>query len=82
MPYGHLCCLLLLNPIAVTPTHAGKVCLSLLGTWSGEPWDPQHSNLSQLLISILAFIFTTEPLRNEPGLENSGEKAIQVRAGM
>ena len=55
------------------------MCLSLLGTWSGEPWDPQHSNLSQLLISILAFIFTTEPLRNEPGLETSGDKAVQVR---
>jgi ubiquitin-protein ligase len=54
----------------------GKVCLSLLGTWSGEPWDPKHSNLSQLLISILAFIFTMEPLRNEPGLEGSPEAAI------
>lgn len=54
----------------------GKVCLSLLGTWNGEPWDPAHSNLSQLLLSILAFIFTTEPLRNEPGLESSHEKSV------
>lgn len=53
------------------------MCLSLLGTWSGEPWDPAHSNLSQLLISILAFIFTTEPLCNEPGLEGSGPRALQ-----
>jgi len=48
-----------------------------LGTWSGEPWDPAHSNLSQLLISILAFIFTTEPLKNEPGLEASPAKALK-----
>lgn len=54
----------------------GKVCLSLLGTWSGEPWDPAHSNLSQLLLSILAFIFTTEPLRNEPGLEGTAERSV------
>ena len=53
------------------------MCLSLLGTWSGEPWDPAHSNLSQLLISILAFIFTTEPLKNEPGLEGSSAKALK-----
>lgn len=58
--------------------HNGKVCLSLLGTWAGEPWDPAHSNLSQLLISILAFIFTTEPLRNEPGLEASSDKTVAL----
>lgn len=33
----------------------GKVCLSLLGTWSGhgvELWSPITSNLLQLLVSI------------------------------
>lgn len=33
----------------------GKVCLSLLGTWSGhgvELWSPKDSNLLQLLVSI------------------------------
>jgi len=26
----------------------GKVCLSLLGTWSGPSWDPTHSTLLQV----------------------------------
>ena len=26
----------------------GKVCLSLLGTWSGPSWDPAHSTLLQV----------------------------------
>ncbi|EWM26162.1 ubiquitin conjugating enzyme family protein, partial [Nannochloropsis gaditana] len=60
------------------PPPLALVCLSLLGTWSGEPWDPAHSNLSQLFISILAFIFTTEPLRNEPGLEASSPATVAL----
>jgi hypothetical protein len=60
------------------PLSQALVCLSLLGTWSGEPWDPAHSNLSQLFISILAFIFTTEPLRNEPGLEASSPATVAL----
>jgi ubiquitin-protein ligase len=32
--------------------NCGKVCLSLLGTWSGPSWDPQVSTLLQVLISI------------------------------
>lgn len=27
---------------------SGKVCLSLLGTWSGEKWIPGHSTLMQV----------------------------------
>lgn len=30
----------------------GKVCLSLLGTWSGPSWDPKVSTLLQVLVSI------------------------------
>ena len=40
--------------------NCGKVCLSLLGTWSGgqgEQWDPNVSSLLQVLISIQALIF-------------------------
>ncbi|KXT18866.1 hypothetical protein AC579_3557 [Pseudocercospora musae] len=54
----------------------GKVCLSLLGTWSGEPWDPKQSTLLQVLVSIQAMIFCDNPWQNEPGREtmpNSGE---------
>lgn len=39
----------------------GKVCLSLLGTWEGPGWDPDHSTLLQVLVSIQAFIFCERP---------------------
>ena len=48
----------------------GKVCLSLLGTWSGEPWMPQKSTLLQVLVSILAMIFVSKPYFNEPGYQS------------
>ncbi|KAF7191160.1 putative ubiquitin-conjugating enzyme protein 17, partial [Pseudocercospora fuligena] len=47
----------------------GKVCLSLLGTWSGEPWDSEKSTLRQVLVSIQAMIFCETPYLNEPGRE-------------
>lgn len=48
----------------------GKVCLSLLGTWSGPGWDPQTSNLFQVLVSIQAQILGAKfPVYNEPGYE-------------
>jgi ubiquitin-protein ligase len=49
----------------------GKVCLSLLGTWAGEPWSPQTSNVTQVLKSILYLIFTEDPFFNEPGYQSS-----------
>ncbi|KAI7704271.1 hypothetical protein KC322_g6757 [Hortaea werneckii] len=51
----------------------GKVCLSLLGTWSGEPWKPGQSTILQVLVSIQAMIFCDEPWCNEPGRENQAE---------
>ena len=51
--------------------NCGKVCLSLLGTWSGEKWDPSISNIYQLCVSILALIFVEEPYFNEPGYQKS-----------
>ena len=48
----------------------GKVCVSLLGTWSGqgsENWDPNNSNLLQVLVSIQGLILVNEPYFNEPG---------------
>jgi ubiquitin-protein ligase len=50
--------------------NCGKICLSLLGTWQGEPWDPKVSNLNQALSSILFLIFTDEPYYNEPGYDS------------
>ncbi|EJD00913.1 uncharacterized protein FOMMEDRAFT_135199 [Fomitiporia mediterranea MF3/22] len=45
----------------------GKVCLSLLGTWSGPSWVSGKSTLLQVLISIQSMILCDEPYLNEPG---------------
>ena len=50
----------------------GKVCLSLLGTWSGddsEKWNPKTSTFLQIMVSIQSLIFVEEPYFNEPGWE-------------
>lgn len=47
----------------------GKVCLSLLGTWSGPSWQPNKSTILQVLVSIQAMILCGEPWYNEPGRE-------------
>lgn len=56
----------------------GKVCLSLLGTWSGhgvELWSPNNSNLLQLLVSIQGLILVSEPYYNEAGFDSQrGQK--------
>lgn len=52
----------------------GKVCLSLLGTWSaqkGESWIPEISTFFQVILSIQSLIFVDEPYFNEPGYEQS-----------
>ena len=52
--------------------NCGKVCLSLLGTWSGEQgesWNPQLSTFLQVLISIQSLILVEQPYFNEPGWE-------------
>ena len=47
----------------------GKVCLSVLNTWSGEGWT-SCQNISSILI-ILSTIFNEEPLINEPGINKN-----------
>jgi baculoviral IAP repeat-containing protein 6 len=52
----------------------GKVCLSLLGTWSGsegETWNKDTSTLLQVLVSIQSLIMVPDPYFNEPGYERS-----------
>jgi len=52
----------------------GKVCLSILGTWHGngcENWDPNNSNLFQVLVSIQGLVLVSEPYYNEPGWERN-----------
>ncbi|XP_059660935.1 putative ubiquitin-conjugating enzyme E2 38 [Cornus florida] len=50
----------------------GKVCLSLLNTWTGktnEMWMPKTSTMLQVLVSIQALILNDKPFFNEPGYE-------------
>ncbi|XP_054717726.1 (E3-independent) E2 ubiquitin-conjugating enzyme-like isoform X2 [Uloborus diversus] len=50
----------------------GKVCVSLLGTWGGkgtEMWNPETSNLLQVIVSIQGLILVSEPYYNEAGYE-------------
>ncbi|GMP65781.1 hypothetical protein CsSME_00026440 [Camellia sinensis var. sinensis] len=55
--------------------NCGKVCLSLLNTWSGhqsEKWIPGVSTMLQVLVSIQALILNEKPYFNEPGYEIMG----------
>nr|CAD7433214.1 unnamed protein product [Timema monikensis] len=45
----------------------GKICLSILGTWTGPSWSPAQS-LSSVLISIQSLL-NEKPYHNEPGFE-------------
>ncbi|KAL2245900.1 probable ubiquitin-conjugating enzyme E2 25 [Sesamum indicum] len=48
----------------------GKVCLSLLNTWTGghkEKWIPGVSTMLQVLVSIQGLILNAKPYFNEPG---------------
>lgn len=55
----------------------GKVCLSLLGTWTGPTWQPGKSTILQILVSIQAMVFCDEPWYNEPG-RNSNPTASRA----
>ena len=45
--------------------NCGKVCLSILGTWSGPGWSPVL-NFNTVLLSIQSLL-TASPYLNEPG---------------
>lgn len=50
----------------------GKVCLSLLNTWTGtgtEVWNPKTSTILQVLLSIQALVLNEKPYFNEAGYE-------------
>ncbi|KAI3736143.1 hypothetical protein L6452_15677 [Arctium lappa] len=52
---------------------SGKVCLSLLNTWTGignENWMPNNSTMLQVLVSIQALILNDKPFFNEPGFDD------------
>ncbi|KAK2962577.1 putative Ubiquitin-conjugating enzyme E2 Z [Blattamonas nauphoetae] len=58
---------------------SGRVCLSLLGTWTGsqnECWNSEHSTLLQVLVSIQSMIFVDDPYFNEPGFNVRGKTEL------
>ncbi|KAF6261015.1 ubiquitin-conjugating enzyme/RWD-like protein [Scenedesmus sp. NREL 46B-D3] len=55
--------------------NCGKVCLSLLGTWSGPSWEPGVSTLLQVLVSLQSMVFVPDPFYNEPGYEAYAESS-------
>ena len=59
--------------------NCGKVCLSLLGTWSGPGWKASESTLLQVLVSIQSLILVPEPYFNEPGFQGSLGSAAGTR---
>lgn len=54
----------------------GKVCLSILGTWPGEPWSPTM-NLMTILVSIQSLL-CSDPLTCEPGREKADRNELDV----
>ena len=63
----------------------GKVCLSILGTWSGdqsESWNPSKSSLLQVLVSISGLVLVRTPYNCEPAfakLEGTREGRVNSR---
>ncbi|PHT97857.1 putative ubiquitin-conjugating enzyme E2 23 [Capsicum chinense] len=50
----------------------GKVCLSLLNTWTGrgnEVWDPLSSSILQILVSLQGLVLNSRPYFNEAGYD-------------
>jgi ubiquitin-conjugating enzyme E2 Z len=54
----------------------GKVCLSILGTWSGPGWT-SVMNLNTILV-VLQSRFSEHPIINEPGYEKQAKKDISL----
>ncbi|KAK1353969.1 Ubiquitin-conjugating enzyme [Heracleum sosnowskyi] len=44
----------------------GKICLSILNTWSGPSWQPNVSTVLQVLVSIQGLVLNEDPYYNEP----------------
>eukprot|EP01103_Thecamoeba_quadrilineata_P005469 TRINITY_DN15262_c0_g1_i1.p1 TRINITY_DN15262_c0_g1~~TRINITY_DN15262_c0_g1_i1.p1 ORF type:complete len:867 (-),score=206.79 TRINITY_DN15262_c0_g1_i1:80-2680(-) len=64
----------------------GRICLSLLGTWSGrgvEIWDPSSSNLLQVVLSIQGLILgTPEPYYLEAGYDKQKGLKLASKASV
>lgn len=52
---------------------SGKICLSLLNTWTGsgsEVWNPENSTILQVLLSLQALVLNEKPYFNEAGYDS------------
>ena len=52
--------------------NTGKVCLSIINTWPGDPnekWNPSTSTLLQVFLSIQALVMGNKIIQNEPTYE-------------
>lgn len=52
--------------------NCGRVCLSLLGTWSGhagESWIPGTSTMLQVMVSLQSLVLVADPYYNETGYQ-------------
>lgn len=51
---------------------SGRICLSLLNTWTGtgnEVWNPESSTILQVLLSLQALVLNEKPYFNEAGYD-------------
>jgi len=65
------------NPNLYTADQDGKVCLSMINTWTGPSWVPTNT-LVQVIIAIQAFVLNQNPLENEPGYEDIEQSSNQM----
>lgn len=57
---------------------SGKVCLSILNTWTGsgtEVWNPGSSTILHVLLSLQALVLNEKPYFNEAGYDSLIGKA-------
>lgn len=55
----------------------GKVCLSMIGTWSGPGWVPCNT-ITSLLMAIQGLVLVDWPLKNEPGHESDSVSNLTI----
>jgi len=63
----------------------GKVCLSLIGTWGQNTWDPTTSSIGEILLNLKAIVFVNDPLQSGeppynhvPALRNGFTYSVRV----
>jgi ubiquitin-protein ligase len=64
------------NKVRFNPNlyEGGKVCLSILGTWTGPSWKPIMN--IRLVLNSIRSLMGEYPIQNEPGFENTKPEDI------